>query len=707
MSGHYERLCSPANIGSMTLRNRMVVAAMGVNLAEEDGSCGEAIVAFHERHAKGGAALIVVGSAGVSWPAGSNEPRQVAISEDRHTAGVRNLAEAVHRHGGKLALQLHHGGLSAIGDRNAGRPLMVPSYPEAGGFDMMELMLETEIGEMYGGARAEVELHPLTKEDIDDLIRRFADGARRSKDAGVDGVEIHAGHGYIISAFLSPYANQRDDEYGGSLENRARLLLEIIAAVREEVGRDYPVWVKLDSKEYGKPEGISLFDAIATARMVEAAGVDAISVSAYHDVGQGRLHSESNVPHRPNHLLPAAKAIRAAVNIPVIATGRVEPERAEKGVRNGEFDFLAMGRKLLADPDLPNKLSRGDAKRVRPCVYCYCCASQIYLQRNIKCAVNAEVGFERERALVATDNARHMVVVGGGPAGMEAALRLSAGGHRVTLLEASDRLGGTLTFAGIAYPANLKLLNWLRQEIELSSVDVRLSTPATVELVKSLGADEVVVATGAKRDMPDIPGADREFVFSGDEMRALVEGEANPGLARKTSAFTRGMAWMGSVTRLGRQPHVVRQVSRAWMPLEKEIVVIGAELVGLELAEYLAHRGRRVTVIDEATRAGKGLYLVRRMRLLRELVDHGVTLINRAHDIAIDEGAVSYRNFRGQRRSVAAGHVIVAKGAIGDLSVAQALEKAGLPVHTIGDANGVGYIEGAIESAAKLAVAIG
>jgi 2,4-dienoyl-CoA reductase (NADPH2) len=222
---------------------------------------------------------------------------------------------------------------------------------------------------------------------------------------------------------------------------------------------------------------------------------------------------------------------------------------------------------------------------------------------------------------------------------------------------------------------------------------------------KSIGAAKCHQAFPVSIGAPAAPI--RDFVFSGDEMRALVAGESNPGLARKTSAFTRGMAWMGSITRLGRQPHVVRQVSRAWMPLEKEIVVIGAELVGLELAEYLAHRGRRVTVIDEANRAGKGLYLVRRMRLLRELAEHGVTLINRAQEISIDEGGVSYRNFRGQRRSVAAGHVIVAQGATGDLSVAEALEAAGMSVHTIGDANGVGYIEGAIESAAELAVAIG
>jgi 2,4-dienoyl-CoA reductase-like NADH-dependent reductase (Old Yellow Enzyme family)/NADPH-dependent 2,4-dienoyl-CoA reductase/sulfur reductase-like enzyme len=702
----YHRLLSPGRIGSLSLRNRIIVAAMGVNLAEEDGSCGEAIRAFHARQAEGGAGLIVVGSAGVSWPAGGNEPRQVAISEDRHVAGVRALADAVHAHGSKLALQLHHGGLSAVEDRAAGRPVMVPSYPEPAAIDMPELMLESEMAEMYGGMGAEVTLQPMTHDDIRTLVQHFADAARRAREAGVDGVEIHAGHGYIISGFLSPYANRRDDEYGGSLENRARLLLEVIAAVREAVGRAYPVWIKLDAQEYGKPEGISLADAIETARLAEAAGVDAIAVSAYHDVGQGALHSESNIPHTPGQLLPAAAAFRAALSIPVIATGRVEPAQADKGIGAGRYDFVAMGRKLLADPDLPRKLGEDRAEAVRPCVYCYCCVSQIYLRRSVKCAVNPETGRERERALVTTSAARHVAVIGGGPAGMEAALRLSRRGHRVTLLEASDRLGGTLAFAGIAYPANLRLLDWLRREIELSAVTVRLSTAATVELLRRLDADDVVVATGARRDMPAIPGADRDFVFSGEEMRALVSGDSAPGLRRKTSALTRGMAWLGSATRLSHRPQVLRQVSRAWMPLAKEIVIVGSELVGLELAEYLAERGRRVTVLDEAARPGKGLYLVRRMRLLRELRELGVTVLKRAGDIVIEDAAVSYTNFRGQRRRIAAGHVIVAQGASAELTLAEALREAGFTVHSIGDCNGVGYIEGAMEDAAELALRI-
>lgn len=680
----------------------MIVTAMGTNLGAPDGGCSERLHAFHERHARGGAGLIVLGSVGVSWPEGANQPRQLAISRDEHIPSLKRLADAVHAHGARLAAQLHHGGLVAAQDRAEGRPMWVPSYPEVKAGDMQDGFLESELSAMFDPDAPQPRLHVMTREDIGKLVADFAAAAARAKAAGIDGVEIHGGHGYIISEFLSPLANQRDDEYGGSLENRARFLLEIVAAVREAVGPDYPVWCKIDSGEFGHAEGISLADARDTAVMLERAGVDAITVSAYHDTSMGVNHSESNIPHVPERLVAGAAEIKRAVSVPVITAGRIEPESADRHIGAGDFDMVGFGRKMLADPDLPNKVMAGRLEDIRPCVYCYCCVSQIYILNSVKCAVNPETAFEATRAVIATSRARHFAVVGGGPAGMEAARRLAEKGHRVTLLEASDRLGGTLQFASIAYEPNERLLRWLRRQIRQSTVEVRLKACATPALLRQLGADEVIVATGARREMPPIPGADRDFVYSGDEMRALVLGEESPGLRRKTSGFTRAMTRAGSLTRANRFPGLLRQVSRAWLPLGRQIAVIGAELVGLELAEYLAHRGRQVTVIDSAPRPGAGLYLVRRMRLLHELRELGVVLVNRADGIAIDEGAVSYTNYRGQQRQVMADDVIVAQGATGDSSLAEQLREQGLTAHSIGDCNGVGYIEGAMESAAEL-----
>ena len=707
MSNKFSQLTAPGRIGSLQLKNRMLVTAMGVNLAEADGTCGERILAYHERQARGGAGLIVMGVAGVAWPSGGNMPRQTAISDDSHIPGLRAVADAVHKHGAKLAAQLHHGGLVAVEDSKAGRPIWVASVPAPAISDLGEGMLHAEMAALYDPKAPAPQLHVMTQEDIATLVGQFAAGADRAKRAGLDGVEVHGGHGYIISEFLSPALNQREDVYGGSLKNRARLLLEIIAAIRASVGADFPVWVKIDCEEFGKKEGITLADAKATAKMLEAAGVDAITVSAYHDANRGALHSESNIPHTPERLVAGATAIKNTVSIPIITSGRIEPASADSHIRKGHFDFLGMGRKLLADPDLPNKLAADTPEQVRPCVYCYCCVSQIYVLKNVKCAVNPETAFERQRELIATDRPRHIAVVGGGPGGMEVARRLSLRGYQVTLLERSGRLGGTLQFASIAYPPNERLLNWLRLQIKESNVDVRLNTEASPQRLQQLGVDEVIVATGALRSMPDIPGNDQDFVFSGDEMRALMLGEDNPQLQRKTDGFTRLLVKAGALTGATGQPWLVRQATKFWLPLlGSEVTIIGAELVGLELAEFLAERGRKVTVIDSAPRAGKGLYLVRRLRLLEELNHLGVTLIKDAKDIAIDDQKVSYGNYRGQRRSVDCDHVIVAQGATGNSRLKDQCEAAGLTTHSIGDCNGVGYIEGAMEEAAELAVSI-
>ena len=706
MSNSFPNLTQAGRIGSLKLKNRMLVTAMGVNLAEADGTCGDRIIDFHARQARGGAGLIILGVAGVAWPAGGNQVSQIAISEDRHIEGLQRLADAIHKHGAKVATQLHHGGLVAAQDMKEGRPIWVPSYPAQSTSDLGSSLLDSEMKAFLNADAPPPQLHVMTQADIDTVVEQFAAAAERAKRAGIDGVEIHGGHGYLISGFLSPALNQREDNYGGSLENRARLLTEIIVAVRARVGADYPLWVKLDSEEFGKPEGTTLADAKQTAVLAEAAGADAINASAYHDTSRGALHSESNIPHVPGRLVSNAAAIKSSVGIPVITSGRLEPEVANKHIGNKQFDFLGMGRKLLADPDLPNKIIAGNPQDIRPCVYCYCCVSQIYVSQPVKCAVNPETAKESERALIplGASASRHIGVVGGGPAGMEVAHRLSSRGFRVSLLEGSGRLGGTLQFAGLAYPPNEKLMNWLRRTVRDSDVEVHLNTLATPERLKQLGVEEVVVATGAQRGMPDnIPGSEQDFVFSGEEMRALVLAETHPELLRKTSTFTRIMAATGAATRLTSIPEVVRQISRIWMPLGKQITIIGAELVGLELAEFLAERGRKVTVIDSAPQAGKGLYLVRRMRLLDELNHLGVTLIMKADDINIGDQHVNYTNHRGQQRRIDAHHVIVAKGATGDTTLADQLQESGFKTHTIGDCNGVSYIEGALESAAILA----
>lgn len=697
----YDALLAPGRIGAMELRNRIIVTAMGVSLSEADGHVGERLMAYHEEHAKGGAGLIITGVAGVAWPTGAVQPNQTAISDDKFLPGLRALAERVHAHGAKIAAQLHHGGLVAGFSADAfDQELWAPCYPPPMQGDFLDYFLPEELAGFAGGKMPRIKL--MEQVDIDLVVSQFGAAAARAKVAGFDAIEIHGGHGYLLSSFISPKTNSRTDAYGGSLENRLRFLLQVIAAVRDAVGPDFPVWVKLDTAEHGKDGGITLDLALEAARLVEAAGVDAITATSYHNTGMGKLHSASNIPHVPETNIPASAAIRAAVKVPVIASGRVEPSAAAAHIAAGKYDFLAMGRQLLADPALPVKLAGNSPESVRPCIYCYTCVSTAYVRTPMRCAVNPETGFECER-VPSRVTGKHFVVIGGGPGGMEAARRLNAEGNRVTLIELGPRLGGTLRIAALAYPANERLLDWLIREIERSSIDVRLGTAATPEFLRQLAPDAVIVATGARRDMPDLPGNDLPHVFSGDDMRKLLLGEGSDDLNRKTGLMTRLATKVGAATGITANLEFVRNATKAWMPLGHDVVIIGGELVGIELAEFLHERGRKVTVIEPAPRLGKGLLLVRRMRILAELKEHGVALHGGASNIRIEDGAVRFVDSGGTEQQAEANHVIVAMGASGDNSLADSLRADGFAVETVGDCNGVTYIEGAIRGGAEVA----
>jgi 2,4-dienoyl-CoA reductase-like NADH-dependent reductase (Old Yellow Enzyme family)/NADPH-dependent 2,4-dienoyl-CoA reductase/sulfur reductase-like enzyme len=704
----YQHLLAPGRIGKMELRNRLIVTAMGVNLAESDGTCGERIRKFHEEHAKGGVGLVNTGVAGVAWPIGANQPGQVAISDDRFIPGLAAMAGAVHAHGAKFSIQLHHGGLVGMEDLLAGRPVWAPSPPGMPKGDFTESFLLEELEQAPFRRIKGFSLKVMTVDDIELVVEQFAAAAERARRAGADGVEIHGGHGYLLSSFISPKSNKREDRYGGSLENRTRFLVEVIEAVRKRVGPDYPVWCKLDSREVGVDNGITIEDAKRTAVIAQNAGADAITVTAYHETGYGKLHSGSHTPHEPALNLPFAREIKKVVSVPVIASGRIEPEVGEAHLAAGDMDFVAMGRKLLADPQLPNKLKAGRAADILPCIYCYTCISAIYTCEPVRCAVNPRTGleyiasdFNRVEPLANVSARGRAVIVGGGPAGMEAARRLRLAGFDAILLERGARLGGTLQFAALAYEPNERLLKWLRRQVEAVGVDVRLNTVATPELLRELKPELVIVATGAKRDMPDLTGSELPHVFSGDEMRGLMLGENSAALQRKVGWATRTATRIGAMTGLTANLGFVRSATQWWLPFGKHIAIVGGELVGIELAEFLHERGRSVSVIDTIPRFGGGLTVVRRMRALAELKEHGVALYPEASGIAIERGSVRFNDGKGAPQRVAADHVIVAKGATGDTTLAEQLRAAGFTVFTAGDCNGVGYIEGAMRGAAN------
>ena len=701
--GTFDNLLRPGRIGRMELRNRIVMAPMGSNFAEPDGTCGERIQAYYEARAAGGAGLLIMGVCAIAYPAGTAEPFQVGVSEERFVPGLTALAERVHRHGAKVAMQLQHAGKTSVRDMAEGRELWVPSLPPPLKTDMMQALTREELGAFISSSKSRegpgIRIRVMDKADIAQMAEWFAAAAERARRAGFDGVELHAAHSYIIAGFLSAYYNTRDDEYGGSLENRARMLLEVIAAVRARVGADFPVWLRLDAEELRTPGGITLDDAKAVARMAEAAGVDAVSVSAYANTSTGVAFTEAPLVQQKAGFLPWAAEIKGGLRIPVIAVGRLEPEVADTAIGAGQCDFVAMARKLLADPELPRKLIENRPEDIRPCIYCYACVSQIFINQRVKCAVNPLTGHEFETRLNPVASPAHIVVVGGGPAGLEAARVAALRGHRVTLVERSGRLGGTLFFAGLAYAENGTLLDHLVRQVKKLPIQLMLDTAATPALIRELKADAVIVATGAERSAPAIPGAEQDHVWSGDELRRLMTDDRAEEIAKRKLSFgQRALMKAGSLAGVTDSSDAIQNLSRLWMPLGKRVAIIGGGLVGLELAEFLVERGRQVTVLEEGPSLGRELSIVRRWRVLDSLRQHKAELLTQATVTGIGSKAVSYSTADGETRSLPADSVVLAIGARPDDRLAKELESVRVPVITAGDGAAIGYIEGALAS---------
>jgi 2,4-dienoyl-CoA reductase (NADPH2) len=570
--------------------------------------------------------------------------------------------------------------------------------------DMANDLSSEELGwllQAVGGAAPEFK--EADEDDIAWIIERFATAAERARQAGFDAVEIHAAHGYLLSEFLSPAWNHRDDEYGGSRENRARLLGEVIRAVKERAGHDFPVWPRIDCREFRTPGGIEPEDAERTAELVAEAGADAIHVSAYADATSGVGFTDAPLVHKEAGYVDYAAAIKARVEIPVIAVGRIEPELGDRLIRDGKIDIVAMARKLLADPALPEKLSSGRPEDIRPCIYCYTCVAQPFFDRPVRCAVNPITAHETTLASSEREKApqpRRILIVGAGPAGLEAARVAALRGHEVILCEKSGQLGGTLRFAALVYEPNERLLDWLEGQVRQLAVEIRLNTEVTVDLVREISPHEIFVAVGASRSKPQIHGIDQNHVFDGDDLRALLTGQDDQLAVRKLSLFERIAVRAGRVTRITTSPSRLRQASKLFMPVGSKVVIVGGGLVGLELAEFLAERGREVVVLEAGPKFGLEMAHPRRWRALFDLRQHGVELVAGAIPRSIGKRQVEYEirlaNGDIQLCRAEADTVVLATGLGPNPAASRHLKEAGVPIREIGDASGPGYLEGAI-----------
>ena len=668
----FPHLLAPGRIGSIELRNRIVMCPMGDSLAHSDGSVSDAQLEYFAARARGGAALLEVGSVSVSYPRGSFAAAQTAASDDRYLAGLTRLAERVHSNGALIAAQLVHDGGNSLYDIERGQPLLVPSIPPRPRPDRIARMVTTDeqlaMAGPFMAPTAKVELREATDDDLEEVIALYASSAARCVEAGFDGVELHGGHGYLLDAFRSGYANTRTDAWGGSLAGRSRLMLEVIRAVRAQVGRDVPVWMRLNAFEVGRDGGATLDETLELAPMLVAAGLDALHVSAYASNDLGIGVTASHTPHEPGLLVPYAAAVRRAVDVPVITFGRLEPEAAEAALARGDADFVAMGRKLLADPDLPAKLAAGRSDDIRPCIYQYRCIGNIFVRGSIACVANPETAREAELRVpnARASRARRVLVVGGGPAGLEAARRLVESGHEVTLAERAATLGGRLALGGTADETLARMAGWLVRQVEAARVEVRLGVEVDLGFARRF--DVVVVATGARWERPAdaaVPGIALPHVRTLDELRPwLVEGTL----------------------------------------LQGPLVVLGGGKVGVTLAARARGDGVDVTVVEPSGVFVAELGLPGRFRWVHDVEAAGVRLVHGAWE-SIDEHSVRVK-VGDEIEAIPAASVIVAHGAVTGSRLAEELAAAGIDHHRIGDCREVRRVEGAFLDAAHLAVTL-
>jgi len=693
MSGkaRFEKLFSPCNIGKLRIKNRIVKTAAEMNTHDpRDPHMNQKTIDYIEAVARGGAGMIILWNAYLDYPMGARMADGLRIDADEYIAGFRKLADAVHKHGCRLSVQMMHAGPWCPASLS-GRPPIAAS------------VMREEVYEKWSDETTEA-----TIAEIGEIQEKFVKAATRYQRAGVDHLEIHCGTQHLGNTFMSRHWNRRRDHYGPqSLENRARFTVEILKEMKRRLGKDFPIGVLYNAAEYGVDDGITPAEGREFGRIFEAAGADNLHPKAD---GFGPVYRLINwpetvcYPEAPDPLpegldgrragaglwVPLSAAVRKAVSIPVIATAGIDAEMGERILRRGQADFIGMTRSLLADPEFPNKVAAGRMEDIAPCTRCLSCIEAIHthpVEGKSCCRVNAALTREREFEIKPALKKKKVMVAGGGPAGLEAARVAALRGHEVTLYEKERRLGGSMPIAAMIKGLDIEDLPALVRylETQVARLGVRIIRGREVDraLVEQVKPDVLLLATGGRYSVPDIPGIDG---------RNVVRPAA---LNRRLRTYLRFAG-----------PRLLLWATKLWMPIGKRVVIIGGGIHGLQLALFLTRRGRRVTVVDTAGTMGAGVVENYKFRLLWWLERKGVSMLSGVQYGEITDQGLTITTREGREKTLAADTILPALAMEPDPGLAASLQGTAPEIHRIGDCGNPALIIDAIGDGSRIGRAI-